>query len=351
MLRSRMSGYLRCALRTGAAIAALLPLANATAAEVIDGKGEITQVQFRRAVREDEPDEWMYRGIETLEAGNSSGATRRKAISELPLDRLGPESRTKAETVLKDVGLFRRLPTLKFDVDPDVYRYFLDHPDVAVGTWRAMDISKFQLNEVGPGVYQADAGDGSAGNVEVFYRTPNDTLIYCDGAFKSPLLARPIVARALMRVRTDFRQDKDGRITATEAGDVFVQFPSSTIETVARLISPVSHSIADRNFRQITLFIYMMSQATAKQPGWVETIGNRLDNVTEAERLEFLEMAARAYINARKREVAVSHPDREFSADDVLAPLRQPAGSAQPPAVIRAASGELPTARPATQKR
>lgn len=353
MLRSRVSGYLRCALSTGAALAALLPVAMAPAAEGIDGKGEVTRVQFRRQARDVESDEWLYRGIETLQPGNSAGATRRKAISELPLDRLSPESRTRAEMILKDVGLFRRLPALQFEVDPDVHRYFLEHPDIAVGTWRAMEISKFELKEVRPGVYRADAGDGSAGDVEVLYRMPTDTLILCDGAFKSPLLAKPIVARALMRVQTEFRQEMDGRVIATQNGDVFVQFPSTTVETVAKIISPVSHSIADRNFKQITLFMYMMSQAMGKQPGWVEAIGRRLDQVSDEERVQFLELAAKAYVSARRRELAVSEPDRSFSVEEILAPLRQSAGSdPMGTSVIRAAGGgQAPMSLPGQSRR
>lgn len=352
MLRSRVSGYLRCAMSTGAALVALLPAAIAPAAEGIDAKGEVTRVQFRRPARDAESDDWLYRGIETLQPGSSSSATRRAAISELPLDRLRPEARARAESILKDVGLFRRLPALQFEVDPDVYRYFLEHPDVAVGTWRAMEISKFELKPVRAGVYHADAGDGSVGEVEVFYRTPGDTLIACDGAFKSPLLARPIVARALIRVQTEFHREMDGRVVAVQNGDVFVQFPSTTVETVAKIISPVSHSIADRNFKQITLFMYMMSQAAGKQPGWVESIGRRLDQVSDEERVEFLEMAARAYITARRRELGANEPDKSFSVDEILSPLRQ-SNSVDPmgTAVIRAASGEIPRNLPGPTRR
>lgn len=254
--------------------------------------------------------------------------------------------------ILKDVGLFRRLPALQFEVDPDVYRYFLEHPDVAVGTWRAMEISRFELKPTRAGVYHADAGDGSVGEVEVFYRTPGDTLIACDGAFKSPLLARPIVAQALIRVQTEFHRETDGRVIAVQNGDLFVQFPSTTIETVAKIISPVSHSIADRNFKQITLFIYMMSQATGKQPGWVEAIGRRLDQISEEERVKFLEMAAQAYVTARRRELAASESDRSFSVDEILAPLRQSSGvDPMGTGIIRAASGETPKSLPGQPRR
>jgi hypothetical protein len=219
------------------------------------------------------------------------------------------------------VGLFRRLPTLEMDVDADVYRYLLSHPDVAVSTWRAMDISKFQLNLTGPGAYHADAGDGSVGTVELWRATPDETVIYCDGAFKSPLLTKPIFARSIMRLKMRFFEDAEGTPKVEHFGDVFVEFPSQTVETVARVISPVSHMIADRNFRQLTLYVHLMSQAMSRQPGWVRTIARRMDS-PEEQRTEFLTVAATAHAaSERRRDAAPPLP-----VDDILAPLRTATG-------------------------
>lgn len=278
-------------------------------------------------------------GVATVKPGNSSSAVRKVAISELPMADLAPEAAAKVNAVLSNVAMFRRLPTLSFEVDPDVYGYFLRNPDVAVATWRAMEISKFQLTEVEPNCFDADAGDGSVGRIQILRQTPSDTLIHCDGAFKSPLLPRPIVARAVMRLQTTFTKDADGRVVGTHSGDVFVEFPSQAIETVAKVISPVSHSIADRNFKQITLFVHLMTQAMAKHPGWIELIGNKLDGVTPQERQQFLEISARSYVVARKR--SVGNPQKPFVPEDVLSPFRVSDDSASLPApvAIRPASG------------
>ncbi len=262
-------------------------------------------------------------GVNTMKTGSSTTVARKQALHDLPLERLSNEARGKAESLLKNIGMFRRLPSLSFEVDPDVYGYFVRNPDVAVATWRAMDISKFNLQEVGPNRYHADAGDGSIGEVELFYHTPEDTLIHCDGAFKSPLLPKPIVARSLMRLQTTFAKEPDGRVIGTHSGDVFVEFPSQAIETVAKAISPVSHTIADRNFKQMTLFAHLMSQAMAKHPGWIEVIGNKLDGVDAKRKQEFMEVSARSHAIARKRLNTSVKPVSLFTPDELLAPLRQ----------------------------
>ena len=277
-------------------------------------------------------------GVSTVKAGSSSYSIRKQAINDLALGDLSPEATAKVNGILSNVAMFRRLPTLSIEVDPDVYGYFLSNPDVAVATWRAMEISKFQLTEIEPQCFDADAGDGSVGHIEILRQSPSETLIHCDGAFKSPLLPRPIIARAVMRLQTAFTKEADGRVIGTHTGDVFVEFPSQAVETVAKVISPVSHSIADRNFKQITLFAHLMTQAMAKHPGWVELIGNKLDGVTPQQRLQFMEVSARSHVIARKRQTA-GHPVKPFAPDEVLNPFRlNDAAPARPPVATRPAT-------------
>lgn len=276
-------------------------------------------------------------GVSIVKPGVSSVNMRKQAISELPLSELTSDSVAKVNDILNNMSMFRRLPTLSFEVDPDVYNYLLRHPDVTVATWRAMEISKFQLNQVQPNCYDADAGDGSVGRIEVLRQTPTETLIHCDGAFKSPLLPRPIIARALMRLHTSFTKEADGRVIGTHSGDVFVEFPSQAVETVARVISPVSHSIADRNFKQISLYAHLMTQAMARHPGWIEMIGNKLTGVTAQDRQQFLEVSARSNAVARRR-VEAARPAKPFTPDDILSPFRLTEGAPSAPLAIRPAA-------------
>lgn len=288
-----------------------------------DGAKSVDHGSGRASSREAEfEDHSEYPGLTIVKSGNSSKAVRKQAIAELPLNQISPEARQKSQALVKKLGMFRRLPTITFECDPQVYQYFLKNPDVAVSSWRAMEISQFQLNEIDPTHYKADAGDGSVGSVELYLQTPSETLIYCDGAFKSPLLPKPIVARSLMRVQTTFAKDRDGRIIGTHSGDVFVEFPSQTVDAIAKVIAPVSYGIADRNFKQMTLYVHLMSHAMAKRPDWIEVIGNKMEGIPEQKRLEFLETGARTYADAHKRQI-IANGGNPFSPDDILSPFRQ----------------------------
>lgn len=288
-----------------------------------------------RGAATEDIEEIHYRPLQNVRPGNSAAATRKAAIDELPLAELTPDARQKAQVVLRGLGLYRRLPTLGFDVDPGVYEFLLKHPVTSVSTWRAMEISRLALRGTGGDTYFADAGDGSVGQVEVWKSTPTETLIYCDGAFKSPLLTKPIVARSIMRLQSRFYKDNLGHPRVEHFGDVYVEFPSQTVETVARVISPVSYSIADRNFKQLSLYVHLMSQAMVRHPEWVQSIVRRMD-VEETEKTAFLNVAQQAQTQAEKRALEMMQP---VPVDEILAPLRRSIASEEAaPAPVRAAS-------------
>jgi hypothetical protein len=259
----------------------------------------------------------LYSLLEQTQGGTSAPSARRAALQELSLTGLTADAQAKAKRLIDGLGLFRRMPTLSFAVEPAVYRHLLQNPDLAVATWRAMEISKFRLVSQQPGVYTADAGDGSTGTVELWRSTPEETLIYCDGAFKSPVLPRPIQARSLMRLKTQFRDTPEGS-RVEHSADVFVEFPSQSVETVAKVIAPVSYPIADRNFKQLSLYVHLMSQAMTQQPAWVVALSDRLDCSAE-QRLGLQELAISVHA---QRQKAV--PMSEVSVPEALQPFRLP---------------------------
>lgn len=270
-----------------------------------ESSGGSSFLSGRTIMREADSDD-QYPGLTIVKAGNSSSSIRKQALQDLSLERLGPQGQKKAQAILKNVGMFRHLPTISFECDPEIYRYFLNNPDVAVSTWRAMGISQFQLQQTGANQYRADAGDGSIGDIEILLQTPKEIIIVCDGAFKSPLLPKPIVARSLMRVQSSFVRNVEGKVTGTHNGEVYVEFPSHAVEAAAKVISPVSHVIADRNFKQMTLFVHLMSQAMVKNPAWIEQTGQKMEGVSDEKKLEFFQAAAKCYADSKNPPAIVT---------------------------------------------
>lgn len=267
--------------------------------------------------------------VEVLAPGNSSRAMLRAAADGVPLNRLQPADRQRARTVLSSISLYRRLPTVRCEVDPRVYTYFTTHPDVAVSIWRAMDVSNLQMRQTGPLEYEADAGDGTQGVISLLYRGPDCCLIHCDGQFTNPVVKKPIRAQGLMCLYTEFSRTSDGRTLATNRADIFVTFPSQTVETVARLIAPVSNRIADRNLEELSLFLRFMDAAMTTQPGWVEDVSTRLDGLLPGRREQLLQLTAEVYVDGQRQMQARNGQDP--SLELILPPVRSASGETTAP--------------------
>ena len=261
--------------------------------------------------------------VDILARGSSSRSTLSDALDRLPLDELTEEQRRRVNEVLEHRSMFRRLPAISIDADPEVYNHLTHNPESVVGIWRVLGISQFTMQQTGPTEWYGDAGDGSTGTIDVLSRSPNRHLLLCTGKYKSPLLARPIEATAVMHLQTQYQQGEDLQPKVVHGLDLFVMFPSNTIDTVARVIAPVSHMIADRNFRELSLFVRFMNVAMERQPGWVEQTIQRIDGIDREQRIELMKVSARVYVAAQNR--AEPNPDRrveQAGLEELIAPYR-----------------------------
>lgn len=260
--------------------------------------------------------------LKTLSKGNSSDEARKRGLAELPLDHLAEDDRKQAQGVLENLSVFRELPTLAFQVDPQVHEFFLDHPEIAVSIWRAMKISKFHLRKTGPGVYRATDNDGTQGRVEIFYRDRHQILAYCDGVVKSPLLPGAIQAKTLLHLQRDFVRSEDDSIWSRNRMRMYVAFPSQAIETTAKVIAPLGNLIIDRNLREVCLFVGMMSAAMVHQPGWVEHVARQLKGVPKKRQNDLIELTARVFVAARKRELSKRKSEEAITLEEIVRPLK-----------------------------
>ena len=262
--------------------------------------------------------------VDVVTPGNSSSASRKKAIADIPVEKVAADFRPKVDEVLKSVSLFRRMPTLSFASDPDVYHFFITHPDVAVSIWRVMEISSFEMWQVGALSYEADSHDGSLGAIEVLHSSPERHLVLCEGSFKSPILPKPIKARALLHLQPTFRKGDDGQTIVTHTIDLFVSFPSQPVDITAKLISPVSHAMADRNFREVSTWCAMMNMAMCQQPGWIEQLAQKMEGVLDVRRNQFLKLAAQTFVENRKRLLDQQATSREGTIEQTAGTAKRP---------------------------
>ena len=218
-------------------------------------------------------------GIRILADGESSAGAEDQASSTMPLEGMTQENRQRAEQIIKERSQFRRLPSLQYTIDEPMFRYLLKHPDVAVSTWRVMGISRFEMWQTGDMEYEAQAIDGSEGIADILYQDDNQMVFVCQGRYHNPLLPRPMEASALIWFRAVYAPNAEGTHVVTQKADVFVRFPSSSVSAIAKVLTPVLHSLMDRNLFEISLYGSMMSRAVRDEPEWVVQVAQQMDGV------------------------------------------------------------------------
>lgn len=241
--------------------------------------------------------------LNVVSPGSSSRSDRKQACSEMPFEKLAPEKQLEVRELIKNYSFYRRLPTVEMEVDHRTYLFLIGNPDVTVAIWRAMKISKVELWETERDKYESNTNDGTTGTVEVLHRGSDKHLVLCDGEYKSPLMSRPIAARSLVLLQTRYSKDANGKHFVTHRADLFVHFPSGTVDTAAKIFSKLTVSMTDRSFSEISVFLRIMSVAMARRPDWVEGISRNMDGVSEERRQQLVTLAARVYADVQKQPI------------------------------------------------
>lgn len=230
-------------------------------------------------------------GVRILAEATSDKDIMNSAKAKIPFAKMSPRSRERTNAILSNMSQYRRMPSLQYEVHPEMYQYLISHPDVAISTWRVMGISELVMQQTGPFEYEASATDGSQGIADVLWRDGNQCLFIAEGKYQSPLIPGSIQASALVWLQYRFITDSDGKVRVNQQVETFIRFPSSAVDTLARLASVVTNSILDRNVLEVSLYAKMMSTAAEKEPAWIEQVAVRMDNVVPQRRQELIQIA------------------------------------------------------------
>lgn len=230
-------------------------------------------------------------GVRILAEATSDKDVLAYTKRRMPYNRMSRGAQQRATAILNDLSQYRRMPALQYPVDPNIYQYLINHPDVAVSTWRAMGISQLQMYQTAPFEYEAKAVDGSDGTADVLWRDGNQCLFIVEGRYNSPILPNPVQAKALVWLQYRFVKTAAGEYLVNQQVETFINFPSTAIETIAKIATSLTNSILDRNVFEVSLYARMMSQAGQKDPEWMSQVAQRMDGVKPQRKTELVRVS------------------------------------------------------------
>ncbi len=218
-------------------------------------------------------------------------ADRKAAIRLMPLETLSPADRRKAEHILDDYSLYRRMPVQVVGCEPDMYVYLLRHPEIVVNIWQLMGVSKVSLQRTGPDTYYASDGSGTLSDIEVLYSDHDTHLLYGTGTYEGPLFKRRLVGEFLLLVSADYVRETNGAYYTRVRLDAFVRLPHVGVELVAKTVQPLMGRVADFNFQETVAFIGTLSHMVETNPQGIERLTKKLNQVEPQVRDQFVRLA------------------------------------------------------------
>ena len=221
----------------------------------------------------------------------TDGQTRFDAIKSIPLDKLADGDRAKVVSVLSNVSVFRRMPVKVIDCDPKMYLFLIRHPDVVVNIWELLKISKLRMRRTDDGRFTLTEPDGASISLEFVYQSHDTHVIYGEGTYLGPLLARQVNGRGVLVLKTGYVRETNGRYYVTNRLDCFLQVEQLGAELLTKTISPLVGKTADNNFIQSAAFLSSISRTAEVNCDGIRMLALNLENVHPQIRLQLAMLA------------------------------------------------------------
>lgn len=241
------------------------------------------------------------------EAGLSTREARDDAARQIPLTKLSREDRNRVAAVLNDTSIFRRMPTQIIACDPQMFQFLIVHPDLVVGLWRVLGISEVSLDRTGPSTFHTDDKQGTRGALELLHSSPDALLAIADGNYDGALFTRRVMGKCVLSLRSSYHYDAERTPMVNCRLDAFIQIENIGAELLAKSFQPLVGHFADHNFRETAYFVSMLNRAAEVNPGKVEQLAARVNDVSPVTRQQFVtithQLAARVAVRDESADV------------------------------------------------
>lgn len=204
---------------------------------------------------------------------------RREAIAALPLQRLTPQASQKIQRITDKPTIYRRLPTQAIACDRDMFLFLTRNPEVLVGMWDLMDITKVAVRRTGAYQLEAQDGSGTTCTIDLVYGDSTTHVFVATGLYDGKLTTSPVRGEGVFMLRSSYAKNSSGGTTVTGTLDCFIKFDGFGTDLIARTFSGLIGKSADVNFMETSRFVAQVSQASAVNPGGMVDVARRLPQV------------------------------------------------------------------------
>jgi hypothetical protein len=270
-------------------------------------------------------------------AGTSSRQFRDEALAAIPLRELSTSAQQRVSEILNKSSIYRRLPRMTIEVDPDYFLVLQRYPEIVVEIWRLMNVTEMTTERVEPFVLSSDDGAGTISRCELVYGTEQLHLFIGEGTYEGSLIKRPIQGECVILVRSETKTLASGAPSVSCVLDVFVKIDNAAAGMVAKTIQPIIGRTADHNFVETMRFVQRLNETTQRNGPGVQGMAYKLTGLSNEVRQLFIETAGLVYQRYSQLNTSGVYGDPAGGAN--LVPVTSNRASATE------ASGSAPTYR------
>jgi hypothetical protein len=227
---------------------------------------------------------------ETRETGSSNSEVRREALAAIPYRLLRSSQARKVHQVVSRPSVYRRLPVKTIDCDHEMFTFLVRNPDVVVGIWKKMGVTKLSMARRGDYAFDAVDGMGTHSTFQLLYGAPRVHLYHGTGYYEGQLLKKRLYAECVLLIRTAYRRTSQGRLAITNVLDVFVKVDNGALDLAAKTLYPLFIRTADENLVTTANFLSQLSYTAEMNSPQVSGLAGQLPQVAPDVRARFAEV-------------------------------------------------------------
>lgn len=266
---------------------------------------------------------------QSVPVGNSTREMRDVATKTIPFNQLTPAATTQIRSVVDNASYFRRLPSETINCDPEMFTFLVRNPEVMVGIWDVMGITRVTLNRIAQYQLAGDDGAGTTCKMDLIFGDDTTHIYAVTGSYKGNLWAKELIGNSIVLIHNSPAVQPNGSVSPTiqVTMDVFLKLENIGADLIVRTLGPLVNKSADSNFVECIAFVEQVSQVAANNPVGLQNLAGRLKGVDPHTRDQFIQttkvIAARHGFTMQEPVAALSNPPLSNPT------LSNPAGATQ----------------------
>jgi hypothetical protein len=176
------------------------------------------------------------------------------AMPRVPLESLAPAMRERVAHVLERPAFTSKGPSETFQAEGHVYRWLLEHPDMAVKLWKQIGAKVSEIHDRGDGVFVwRDENQGEV-NWHTAIRAPGLHVWYAEGKIKPAALIPMTSFRAVAIMTYHEGKDTKGKDAIRHQVHFLLRCDSRAVSLAMKLMGASAPRMAEQYLGQLQMF-------------------------------------------------------------------------------------------------